>query len=199
MWLGEVFGGPKSYSSAYGGYRRMLSQHLGKGLTEDRRARWVSLITQSAEDAGLPADPEFRSAFGSYIEWGSRLALENSQRGARPPEHMPMPHWDWNTAAGPPGIRISAIRPASPEVEPPPSLPGADEAVSFDKHVKTLFRAMDRNSMKFAFDLWSVEDVRKHAPAILERLRAGSMPCDGTWPAEKTEVFERWLTTGMQD
>ena len=54
----------------------------------------------------FPADPEFRSAFSSYIEWGSRLALENSQPGARPPEHMPMPHWDWHTAAGPPGSRI---------------------------------------------------------------------------------------------
>jgi truncated hemoglobin YjbI len=122
MWLGEVFGGPKAYRAAYGGYPRMLSQHVGKGLTEVRRARWVALITQSAQDAGLPADPEFRAA---YIEWGSRLALENSQPGARPPEHMPMPHWDWNTAAGPPGSRVSAIRPATSEGVEPVTLPAA--------------------------------------------------------------------------
>jgi hypothetical protein len=58
---------------------------------------------QSARDAGLPNDAEFRSAFGSYIDWGSRLAVENSQTNARPLEHMPMPHWDWSTAAGPAG------------------------------------------------------------------------------------------------
>jgi hypothetical protein len=158
----------------------------------------VALLTQSAQDAGLPADPEFRSAFGAYIEWGSRLALENSQPGAQPPEHMPMPHWDWNTAAGPPGSRVSAIRPESPEPEAPVVLPGPDEAVSFEHHIKALFRPMDRNSMQFAFDLWNVDDVRKHAPAILERLQAGSMPCDGAWPPEKVNTFDRWVTSGMQ-
>jgi CDGSH-type Zn-finger protein/truncated hemoglobin YjbI len=193
MWLGEVFGGPKAYSSAYGGYPRMLSQHLGKGLTEERRARWVALITQSAQDAGLPADPEFRSAFGAYIEWGSRLALENSQPGARPPEHMPMPHWDWNTAAGPPGSRISAIQAQDTDKHPPEELPGPDEPLSFEKHIKGLFRPIDRNSMKFAFDLWSLGDVRQHGQGILERLQTGTMPCDGAWPSERIELFQRWL------
>jgi hypothetical protein len=55
---------------------------------------------------------------------------------------------------------------------------------------------MDRNSRKFAFDLWSVEDVRKHGQAILECLRNGTMPCDGTWPHDRIAVFERWLNTG---
>jgi truncated hemoglobin YjbI len=198
-WLAEVFGGPKAYSSAYGGYPRMLSQHIGRGLTEELRARWVTLITRSAEDARLPTDPEFRSAFGAYIEWGSRLALENSQPDARPPEHMPMPSWDWNTAAGPPGSRIAANRPTEAGDEKPPLLPGTDEPVSFEKHIKGLFRAMDRNSMKFAFDLWSLEDVRQHGQAILERLRNGTMPCDGAWPPDKLEVFQRWVDSSMPD
>ena len=107
-WLGEVFGGPSLYSDSYGGYQRMLSQHLGKSLTEEMRARWVELLCRSAEEAGLPADPEFQSAFRSYVEWGSRIALENSQPGAKPPRAMPMPHWNWG-AAGPPGSRISAL------------------------------------------------------------------------------------------
>jgi len=47
----------------------------------------VALLQQAAE-AGLANDPEFRSAFGSYIEWGTRLAVENSQIGAEPPGHM---------------------------------------------------------------------------------------------------------------
>ena len=45
-WLGEVFGGPKAYSEAYGGYERMVSQHLGKALREEQRARWVELLMQ---------------------------------------------------------------------------------------------------------------------------------------------------------
>ena len=55
-WLGEVFGGPPRYSDEYGGYPRMLSQHVGKGLTEQWRGRWVALLLQSAQEAGLPND-----------------------------------------------------------------------------------------------------------------------------------------------
>ncbi len=196
-WLGEVFCGPMAYSEQYGGYARMVSQHIGKGLTEEKRARWVTLILQAAQEAGLPNDPEFRSAFGSYIEWGSRLAVENSQTGARPPEHMPMPHWDWQTAAGPPGSRISAVAPAGDAQAQPVVLPANDEPVSFDKHIKTLFRSGDRQSMKFAFDLWSYDDVKAHARDILERVQNGSMPCDGPWPRERVDAFQRWVSTGM--
>jgi hypothetical protein len=195
-WPAEVFGGPKLYSIQYGGYPRMISQHLGKEITEEKRARWVELLQQAAAEAGLPNDPEFRSAFGSYIEWGTRLAVENSQTGAKPPEHMPMPHWDWNTAAGPPGSRISALAPPEQDDEPEPPLPAADEPVRFGPHIKLLFRRRDQRSMSFAFDLWSYEDVSRHAEAILGRLQNGTMPCDGPWPREKIEVFARWVSTG---
>jgi hypothetical protein len=69
--------------------------------------------------------------------------------------------------------------------------------LSFETHIKPLFRLRDRDSMRFAFDLWSGADVRAHADAILERLRAGTMPCDGGWPVERVEVFERWQRSGM--
>jgi CDGSH-type Zn-finger protein/truncated hemoglobin YjbI len=196
-WLGEVFGGPPRYSDEYGGYPRMLSQHVGKGLTEQWRGRWVALLLQSAQEAGLPNDAEFRSAFQAYIEWGSRLAVENSQSGASPPEHMPMPHWDWNTAAGPPGTRTSAVAPPASEPEEPVVLPAGDEPVRYEKHIRQLFRERDRRSMSFAFDLWTYEDVRKHAEEILERVRNGSMPCDGAWPQDWVQTFARWTDTGF--
>jgi truncated hemoglobin YjbI/CDGSH-type Zn-finger protein len=192
-WLGEVFGGPKCYSEEYGGYPRMLSQHIGKGITEEWRGRWVKLLLQSAAEAGLPNDAEFRSAFQSYIEWGSRLAAENSAVHAKPPEHMPMPHWDWHTTAGPPGSRGATIATPDQHEDEPVVLPAADEPVRFEKHIKPLFRARDRNSMQFAFDLWAHDDVTRHADAILERLRNGTMPCDGAWPADRIDVFQRWI------
>jgi hypothetical protein len=144
----------------------------------------------------LPNDPEFRSAFQSYIEWGSRLAVENSQTASRPPEHMPMPRWDWNTGAGPPATRISALAAPEEDEEQPVALPAAEEPVRFEQHIKPLFRARDRNSMRFAFDLWSHQDVTTHADAILDRLRNGTMPCDGAWPAERIDVFDRWVNSG---
>ncbi len=196
-WLAEVFGGPKYYSEQYGGYERMISQHLGRQISEEHRTRWVAALLASARESGLPNDPEFRSAFQSYVEWGSRLAVENSQTESHPPAHMPMPHWEWNTAAGPPGARISALAPQTEEPESDPALPGPDQPVTFAAHVKSLFRARDRRSMEFAFDLWSYDDVSANAPAILSRIRAGTMPCDGRWPSEWVDVLQRWVDTGM--
>jgi hypothetical protein len=31
-----------------------------------------------------------------------------------------------------------------------------------------------------------------HADAILARLQAGTMPCDGAWPESQVELFQRW-------
>jgi hemoglobin len=97
-WIGEVFGGPPVYTEEHGGYPHMLGKHRGLGLTEEMRRRWVNLICDAADDAGLPADPEFRSAFVAYIEWGTRLAVNNSQKDAQPPERAPVPHWGWGEA-----------------------------------------------------------------------------------------------------
>jgi truncated hemoglobin YjbI/quinol monooxygenase YgiN len=98
MWLGEVFGGPTRYSQERGGHARMVSQHLGKGITEQQRRRWASLLMDSADEVGLPSDPEFRAAFASYIEWGTRLAVHFSQPDATPPREEPMPRWGWGVA-----------------------------------------------------------------------------------------------------
>jgi CDGSH-type Zn-finger protein/truncated hemoglobin YjbI len=200
-WLAEVFGGPAAYSDAYGGYHRMLSMHIGRRLTEQQRTRWVELLTRSAREAGLPNDAEFRSVFGAYIEWGSRLAFENSQTDARPPANMPMPSWNWNTSAGPPGGRVSALPPAGGAVataDPEPVLPGPGEPVLFDPHVRSMFRSGDRRSMSFAFDLWSHDVVSEHAVAILQRLQNGTMPCDGAWPSDRIAAFAKWIDEGKQ-
>lgn len=196
-WLSEVFCGPPDYSKEYGGYKRMLAQHINKQLTEEQRARWVMLLSKSAKESKLPNDAEFRSVFGSYIEWGSRLAVENSQTNSKPPENMPMPHWDWHTAAGAPGSRISALQPEEKEKEAEIIYPKVDEAVGFEKHIRQLFRKKDRQSMSFAFDLWKYEDVKKYAEEILNRLQNGSMPCDGAWEKEKLDLFSKWHNSGM--
>ena len=72
----------------------------------------------------------------------------------------------------------------------------ADEVVRFEQDIKPLFRPVDYESMAWAFDLSSYDEVKDHAAAILERLREGSMPCDGEWPEEQVEQFQRWTETG---
>jgi hypothetical protein len=51
--------------------------------------------------------------------------------------------------------------------------------------------------MRFAFDLWSYDDVATQAAAILDRLAAGTMRCDTPWPAERVAVLKHWIDSGM--
>jgi truncated hemoglobin YjbI len=175
--IAEAFGGPAASQQDRG------AAAARPRFTEPQRARWVTLATQAAEEARLPADPGFRAALASYLEW-------TSQAGDAPP-----PTWDWGPA-GPPAEEPAQASP--PGDQPEVALPGPDETVTFAAHIKPLFREHDRKSMAFAFDLWSRDDVQAHAAGILDRLRNGTMPCDGAWPAEKIEVFQRWTESGFQ-
>jgi CDGSH-type Zn-finger protein/truncated hemoglobin YjbI len=169
--LAAAFGGPAADGEAY----------QRPAFTEEQRARWVVLAIRAADDAKLPVDPQFRAALTAYLEWASRAG------DASPPA------WDWGPA-GPPAEESAPASTSAEEV----ALPGPGETVSFTAHVKPLFREHDRQSMSFAFDLWSRDDVQVHAADILERLEGGTMPCDGAWPAEKVEVFRRWTESGFQ-
>ena len=100
-FVGEVFGGPPAYSQAHGGHPHMIRKHLGRSLTEVQRRRWIELLLDCAEEEHLKDDPEFRSAFVAYLEWGTRLAVINSQPAAEVVEDAPMPKWGWGETKGP--------------------------------------------------------------------------------------------------
>ena len=100
-FLAEVFGGPATYSESHGGHAHMIRQHLNRHLTQEQRGRWVALLLATADELRMPDDPEFRSALVGYLEWGSRLAVINSQPGATANEQAPMPKWGWGEVKGP--------------------------------------------------------------------------------------------------
>jgi len=97
-WWQEVFGGPSRYGDELGGYPAMVDKHRGLGITAEQRRRFVDLMSRAADDAGLPSDPEFRSAVLAYLEWGTRLAFENSQPDAEVMPDAPVPRWGWGVA-----------------------------------------------------------------------------------------------------
>jgi len=89
--LAEAFGGPAAPPGS-----------KGHDFTEAQRARRVALATRAADEAGLPADPGFRSAHTSYLEWSSRAGGD-----AAPPP------WDWGPAGPPAPAQVSTAQ-ASP-------------------------------------------------------------------------------------
>ncbi|MFJ4651685.1 ferritin-like domain-containing protein [Nocardia sp. NPDC088792] len=175
-WTARAFGAPRSADEP-------LTRPV---LTDEQQDRWTALYLQAARTAGLPADPEFRSALAAFAEWSA------GADGIATPEGVIAPDWNWGPL-GPPAYPVEP--PVTETAEP--ALPGPDESVGFAAHIKPLFRDKDQRSMSFVFDLWSHDDVSKHATEILHRLTTGDMPCDGAWPPEKTEVFRRWTESGM--
>ena len=98
LWWSEVLGGPAAYTDTLGGYERMLDHHRNLGITSEQRFRFAMTMSRAADDAELPSDPEFRAAFVGYVEWGTRLAMHNSQPGADAVPHAPVPRWGWGVA-----------------------------------------------------------------------------------------------------
>jgi len=101
-FLTEVLGGTPVYTAGGGSHARMIRRHMGRHLTEPQRRRWMTLMLDTADEVGLPVDPEFRASFTGYLEWGTRIAVRDSQDGrADPAADLPMPHWTWSSPGGP--------------------------------------------------------------------------------------------------
>jgi hypothetical protein len=77
-----------------------------------------------------------------------------------------------------------------------------DGKLSFATDIRPMFTDMDVEHMKaFDVDLSSRDDVEKHADAIYETVRGGTMPPPGSgevrWTPEMCERFGRWRTQGF--
>jgi hypothetical protein len=68
----------------------------------------------------------------------------------------------------------------------------------FELHIRPMFRAMDREHMSFAVDLWDYETVVAQADEVLARLEADMPPVNsgGPWPEEWIALFRRWTESG---
>lgn len=92
----EVFGGPPRFSESCGGHSAMLELHARQGAGHDLGERFVACFVQAADDAGLPPDPDLRSALRAYMEWAVDEVLAYSPKEAEVPPDLPTPHWGWN-------------------------------------------------------------------------------------------------------
>jgi truncated hemoglobin YjbI/quinol monooxygenase YgiN len=99
MWLTEVFGGPPLYSRTHGDIAPMLARHAGQAIPDNERLRFVALARAAAERCFPPDQGRAVEAFARYVDWGSRVAVDNSQ-----PDHVAnpaagVPTWGWDTVA----------------------------------------------------------------------------------------------------
>jgi hemoglobin len=96
----ETFGGPDDFTRTMGGFTHLIDVHRGLQITEEQRQRFVDLYLRAADETGLPADEPFREALRSHVDFGSRVAMQNSHARTdaelHPLRHVPL--WSWPTS-----------------------------------------------------------------------------------------------------
>jgi len=92
----ESFGGPDRFTRILG-FRYMIDQHRGLKITDGQRERFVALYMEALDAARLPGDEPFREAVRSHIEFGARVAQQNSWAESDADLHpiRRVPHWEW--------------------------------------------------------------------------------------------------------
>lgn len=91
----EVLGGPPTYSTRYSDQSALLTLHAGNGDVSDLKRRFVDCFVGAADDAHLPADPEFRAALRAYMVWAVGDVLPYPEP-PDVPERLPVPRWSWD-------------------------------------------------------------------------------------------------------
>jgi hemoglobin len=76
----------------------MLGIHAGNGaeVADELGQRFVACFVGAADDAGLPDDPEFRTALRSYMEWAVGDVLAYAPPDAVVPASLAVPRWSWD-------------------------------------------------------------------------------------------------------
>jgi hemoglobin len=93
----ESFGGPDRFTRELGGFDHLIAVHRNLKITEEQRRRFVELYMAALDAAGMPTDEEFREAIREHVEFGTRVAMQNSHAATDAELHplREVPRWTW--------------------------------------------------------------------------------------------------------
>ena len=98
-YCAEALGGPPTYTTAMGGSESHVQRlHAGEGeYAVEASPRFAQCVTDSFDEAGVPADPRVRQAVAGFIEWAATGPFQAWGRSREDvPDDLPMPHWGWD-------------------------------------------------------------------------------------------------------
>jgi hemoglobin len=92
----ESFGGPDRFTRELG-FQHMIDVHRRLKITDAQRERFVELYLEALDEADLPDDEPFREAVRSHLEFGSRVAQQNSNAESEAElfDLHSVPRWTW--------------------------------------------------------------------------------------------------------
>jgi hemoglobin len=93
----ESFGGPDRFTQDLG-FAHLIDVHRHLQITEQQRQRFVELYVAAMDAADLPDDEDFRQSVRSHVEFGSRVAMQNSHAETDDELHplREVPRWTWS-------------------------------------------------------------------------------------------------------
>jgi hemoglobin len=93
----ESFGGPDRFTRELG-FAHLIDVHRELRITEEQRERFVALYVAALDATGMPADEPFRRAVLEHVEFGTRVAMQNSHATTDDELHplREVPHWTWD-------------------------------------------------------------------------------------------------------
>lgn len=99
MWFtAESFGGPDRFTRELG-FQHIIDVHRHLSITDEQRERFVALYMEALDEAGMPEDEPFRQAVREHVEFGARVAQQNSWAETDAELHpvRAVPRWQWPT------------------------------------------------------------------------------------------------------
>ena len=96
MFTAETFGGPDRFTRELG-FQHLIDVHRGLRITEEQRRRFVELYLAALDEARMPDDEPFRAAVREHVEFGTQVAMQNSNATSDDELHplRTVPHWTW--------------------------------------------------------------------------------------------------------
>jgi len=96
----ESFGGPGRFTDRVG-FQYLIDVHRHREITDEQRDRFIALYLEALDEAGLPDDEPFREAVRQHVEFGSRVAQQNSWAQTDADLHpiREVPAWTWPGSA----------------------------------------------------------------------------------------------------
>jgi hemoglobin len=93
----ESFGGPDRFTRQLG-FRYIIDVHRNLRITDEQRERFAAVYLEALDEAGLPDDAPFRKAFCEHVEFGARVAQQNSWAETDADLHpiREVPQWGWS-------------------------------------------------------------------------------------------------------
>jgi hemoglobin len=97
MFTAESFGGPDRFSAELG-FQHLIDVHRGLHISEEQRRRFVELYMKALEESDLPHDEPFVRAVREHVEFGTGVAMQNSNAETDDQLHplREVPRWNWD-------------------------------------------------------------------------------------------------------